>query len=459
MTHRFLADPRYIFTYKNMERTVGTGQKSPEGALFTEEFFTGKPWEVRIDNGYPNVIYDEETGLWRCWYTCFLRDPDSAARPLDRRKNAVYEPRADRLTGLLYACSRDGIHWEKPALGRVDFDGSRENNIVFAGAHGASVFRDDAEPDPAKRYKMAMKYDLFGEMAVSWSPDGLDWCEPIRWPEYNPAGDTHNFAFRDEVNGGFKIITRTWDGVRISALCESEDFLHWSQPEEILRGRDMDDQIYSMPVFRYGGLWFGLPTVFHGGDRESPDYDRTDCELTFSHDLHNWERVPGALIPRSPGDYGDAPDCGCIYASAPVFENDEAVIYYMGDSGAHTNYRESSLCRFVIDPDRLMGMRAKGKGYLLTRNIPMGGELLLAAELPEGSSLRAAVCEAPKSFMYGEPVPAEGFGFDDFDPVFRGDGKISLRWKTPSSALKGRNLALYFEMEGGTLCSLLSEET
>ena len=92
------------------------------------------------------------------------------------------------------------------------------------------------------------------------------------------------------------------------------------------------------------------------------------------------------------------------------------------------------------------------------RTFQSASRLLLAAELPEGSSLRVAVCEAPKSFMYGEPVPADGFGFDDFDPVFREDGKISLRWKTPSSALEGRRLALYFETEGGTLCSLLSEE-
>ena len=458
MTRRFLADPRSIWMYSNLKRAVGKGEKSPEGALFTEEFFAGKPWEVRIDNGYPNVFYDEEAELYRCYYTCFIRDPDSAARSLAERKAAIYQPRSDRLTGLLYACSRDGIHWEKPSLGRVSFDGSKENNIVFIGAHGASVFFDKQETNPEKRYKLAMKYDLFGEMAISYSPDGLDWCEPIRWLEYNPAGDTHNFAFRDEVSGGFKIITRTWDGVRLSALCESEDFLHWSQPEEILRGRDMDDQVYSMPVFRYGGLWFGLPSIFHGGDHGAKDFDRVDCELTFSRDLRHWERVAGKLIPRSDGAYGDAPDCGCIYASAPVFENGRAVIYYMGGNGAHTNYRESSLCRFEIDPDKLMGMEAlPGKvGSLLTHGISLDDEILLTADLPEESRLRVAIVYDVDN-LYAVPEQIPGFGFEDFVPEYRKDGKIHLRWNTPIEHLSGQKHSLLIEIEGGTLYTLVTD--
>ena len=38
--------------------------------LFTED----RPWEVRIDNGYPNVIYDREANCYRCYYTLFIED-------------------------------------------------------------------------------------------------------------------------------------------------------------------------------------------------------------------------------------------------------------------------------------------------------------------------------------------------------------------------------------------------
>ncbi len=62
--------------------------------------------------------------------------------------------------GLCYAESRDGIHFEKPILGLVELNGSRENNLVMPTdlslmtVGGGSVARD-TNPDcpPEKRYK------------------------------------------------------------------------------------------------------------------------------------------------------------------------------------------------------------------------------------------------------------------------------------------------------------------
>ena len=31
---------------------------------------------------------------------------------------------------IFYAESKDGIHWETPVLGKVKYQGSRENNII-----------------------------------------------------------------------------------------------------------------------------------------------------------------------------------------------------------------------------------------------------------------------------------------------------------------------------------------
>src|SRR5690554_4758971 len=94
--------------------------------------------------------------------------------------------------------SKDGINWQRPSLGVVGVEGSKDNNIVLYDAHGASVFKDDREKDPAKRYKMVVRHDAHETMAVSFSPDGINWCEPIDWQDHNPAGDTHNFGFWDE---------------------------------------------------------------------------------------------------------------------------------------------------------------------------------------------------------------------------------------------------------------------
>ena len=52
--------------------------------------------------------------------------------------------------GLCYACSVDGIHWEKPELGLVAFDGSKQNNILMRRVNGAGVFKDERETDPSE---------------------------------------------------------------------------------------------------------------------------------------------------------------------------------------------------------------------------------------------------------------------------------------------------------------------
>ena len=42
-----------------VEKAVKDTENNP---MFTED----KPWEVRIDNGYPNVIYDPEEKIYKC---------------------------------------------------------------------------------------------------------------------------------------------------------------------------------------------------------------------------------------------------------------------------------------------------------------------------------------------------------------------------------------------------------
>ena len=66
-----------------------------------------RPWEgPHIWMG--SVIYDDQWRQFRMWY-------------------------GDAKANMLYAKSDDGITWAKPDLGVIEYEGSRENNIVIEG--------------------------------------------------------------------------------------------------------------------------------------------------------------------------------------------------------------------------------------------------------------------------------------------------------------------------------------
>ncbi len=399
-----LLDSGIIAQIQSARLRLGEVQKYGGNPLFMEEYFAVPPkkWEVRYDNGYPNVFYDPQIQKYRCYYTLFLRDEDSESASLQARVNRQYQPLESRVTGLCYAESADGLHWEKPNLGLVEFEGSRDNNILMEYAHGTSVLYDPEDPDPQRRYKMMTRSDKLDRVAVSFSADGIHWEELTPWPEHNPAADTHNFVFRNADTGKFVFITRVWNnGLRVVARSESQDFLHWSDPIEIYRGCGFEDQIYSMPVFRCGPVYLGLASIYHGGDTDSPDYDRVDCRLTYSTDTVHWDRVlPGEnLIPRARGTYPGPCDSGCIYASVPVTMPDGSMrFYYMGGNGQHTNFRETGLCLCTLPADHFAGyepVSALTPGMVQTRFcIQDAVEICVTADVSEGGFVKVELIEA-----------------------------------------------------------------
>ncbi|MDR3758707.1 hypothetical protein [Enterocloster sp.] len=84
--------------------------------LFTQD----QPWEVRIDNGYPNVLYDEEARIYRCYYTLFIEDEDSRLADLQERGRRDYIPRPDRArAGLRPEPGRNPLGEAVPGPGAV----------------------------------------------------------------------------------------------------------------------------------------------------------------------------------------------------------------------------------------------------------------------------------------------------------------------------------------------------
>jgi hypothetical protein len=355
-------DPRLVASAANARLVPGPVVKEPANPLFIEE----RPWEVRLDNVYANIVHEAASGIYRCWYSPFIVDEVESNTSPRQRATVRYAPKA-REMGVCYAESKDGLRWEKPDLGLCEFAGSRKNNIVLRGPHGAGVFRDEHDADPARRYKMFYARDDH-VIEVAFSADGLRWGRPIACPEIQAVGDTHNNALWAPELNRYVGFTRLWSqgaykGVRVVGRTESPDFIHWTKAEPVLKGLDDTHQIYAMPVFRYGEGYLGLPMIF------DTEQDRVFSELAWSPDTIHWERIaPGQpLIPNGPAGSWD---WGCVYAAAyPIVRDNEILLYYGGSDNVHTNWRKSGLGLARLRPDRFAGYRAGAgpAGELLTQ--------------------------------------------------------------------------------------------
>jgi hypothetical protein len=430
-------DNRIFSDISNAELVLGRVDKHKDNPLFEEDYFDDSPrhWEVRFDNVYPSVVRDP-CGGYRAWYFSFLHDGPLQDIPKGQRSEIEYRSQ-NRQDGMLYAESVDGLKWNKPALGCIDVNGSSENNIVMStashGIHAGGVLVDEDDPDPKRRHKALLRSSTQRKMAVAFSEDGIHWSTPRPWPEYDAVGDTHNNAIWAPELERYVGITRGWSespykGERTVLRTESEDFLDWSEPVEVLRGSGPHDQIYSMPISYYAGIYLGFPAVFHKGDPEAPDWDTVSTELAWSPDSIEWNRVrPGEqFIPRGTGTYPDGDyDCGCVYASAPIVDDDQVRIYYGGSNGLHSGWREGSFNLATVERDRFAGFVAvdvDDRACLTTvRMRVVDQDLTVNAEVAAGGHLRAGLAD-----QSGRPV--EGFELEDCVPAGGDLVDVPLRW-------------------------------
>lgn len=419
----FLLDSWIIAETRGVDIVLGEVAKHEGNPLLVMD----KPWEVTVNNLYPNVLYDEQRHLYRCWYLIYG---------------------SGRYDGLCYAESKDGIVWEKPNLGLVPFDGSKENNLIrFTGAHGVGVFLDRHDPVPSRRYKMFYNAILsggeHGPMATSFSADGIHWTPPVTCPRVGVRGDTHNNALWSPTLNRYVGITRavrTKDGkaIRQVAWTCSNDFSEWTEGKVILEGLQDHLQVYSMPVFYHGGIYLGLPAILDTETR------RVQTELAWSPDTLTWHRVhPGtALIPNAANK--DGYDWGMIFAAAyPVFEEKSIRLYYAGGRLPHRGKYDAGLCLATLRPDGFAGYRATEKGVITTKAIPCAGiSLNITADAEGGQVLVSLLDESGNPVMRSRPISSDVTD----SPV---------KWPEESTLAQhiGGTIRLRFELNNATLYS------
>ena len=160
-------DDQPLLESHNLRRKVNQAVKRKEPVMRLDA-----PWETDKDQlNYTCILYDEEEKIFKMWYTLMRWQGDTSDGP----------------RGVAYATSKDGLDWEKPVLGLVEVDGSRENNMVigFKRNFTYTIIKDPSDI-AARRYKMI--FSTYAEEALwaghhsslnlGYSHDGLHWERP-----------------------------------------------------------------------------------------------------------------------------------------------------------------------------------------------------------------------------------------------------------------------------------------
>lgn len=228
-------------------------------------------------------------------------------------RGAHFDEREKRPTHPEFTClaeSRDGIRWEKPRLGLFEFAGSKENNIVWAGAetHNFTPFKDTNPDCPADaRYKALgganVRFGGKGLRAYT-SPDGIHWSL-LREEAILADGDfdSQNLAFWDPQRRCYVAFFRKGrDGVRDIMTTTSTDFSTWTEPVFLDYGAAPQEHLYTNaigPYVRAPHLLLGFPTRFQ------PANEQVEPILMTSRDGRHFDRWPEPLIPiTAPADRG-----------------------------------------------------------------------------------------------------------------------------------------------------------
>src|SRR5262249_14997038 len=131
-------DDSLIAKSTNVSLTMNPPLKTGENNIVPEH-----AWETFSVGGWGTVMEDD--GLYKMWYEASAFDGTKAEEDLSEEQlhQYLYEHLKRHVS---YAVSRDGVHWEKPKLGLIDANGSRETNIVLTDTHG-TVFLDPRKTD------------------------------------------------------------------------------------------------------------------------------------------------------------------------------------------------------------------------------------------------------------------------------------------------------------------------
>ena len=402
------------------------------------------------------------------------------------------------------AVSDDGIHFERPNLGRHSWQGQRQNNIILAQepyTHTMAPFVDGRPGVPAGQRFKAFARNLSepnaeGKRTATLegmvSADGIEWSMLGSGPLITDGlFDSQNVGFWSEAEAQYVAYYRTFSAaegmeeknrgptttatsLRRIKRATSRDFLHW-EPGVVMDYRQAGQQApaeefyinQTRPYFRAPHIYVALPARFMA-NRPAISADEAarlqvhETQLTACSDACFMTTRPGdswyertfmeALIKPRPGAAHWSARCN-YPVDGVVQTGPEEMSLYVDE---HYAQPINQVRRYSLRLDGFASVRAPHSGgEMLTRPLVFAGSALeLNYATSAAGTLRVEIRDEQ-----GAPIP--GYALRDAVDVFGNRIAGRARWKRGDdvSALAGRPVQLRFVMRDADLYSMRFTET
>lgn len=434
------------------------------------------PWEGNISAGH--TIF-QDGPLYRMYYR--------GGRYIPGKFDAAKLDKKYFQACLCYAESDDGIHWQRPELGLVEFDGSTRNNILWSPkdttrlwnlpeavarltwTNGMAIncsFFKDTNPDcpPEARYKMLGGY---GSCAFK-SADGIHFTAmsqeiviPITLENHF---DSQTTVFWDSVGKRYLSFHRaTRNKLRDIVMNTSRDFLHWSDPVFLEYTGAPPQELYTnqiAPYFRAPHILMGFPKRY------------TERRTMVDGDKAEWEAVSDGVFMTSRDGihfhrFGEALLRPGLQPERWVNRNNyiaNGVVVTKSDVPGTPNELSIYSTEGYWSPDnscRLRRHTIRIDGFVSVQAPLAGGEFLTHPIVFDGKNLvmnysTSAAGSISVELQTADGKPIEGFNLADCGEIYGDqlDRIVGWKGKTDLGKLAGTPVRLRFVLKDADLYSI-----
>ena len=222
-----------------------------------------------------------------------------------------------------------GITFQKKRIGRLEYNGSKENNIFFRNENGLqadtfTVFYDDNPACPEdEKFKGLARYTGTDKLEFYVSKDGYEFTFVKNLPVPGTF-DSYNVVFFNKETKQYNLYYRGYhhrDGTSTKSLAEtdlvndirdvrlavSDDFRSWEFIDFIKLNAKREIQMYTNHISKYyrePGTYIGFPTRYRDRLAHRESYNHMPLAEIRNHIIDTKGRVASAIT-----------DCGIMTSS------------------------------------------------------------------------------------------------------------------------------------------------